>query len=293
MIGASEPLSPEQWGKAREIYALALEEPAEERVSMALRLCDGDSQLESQMRNLLSANEQAGSFLIEPAIVALNCLPAPDASHALPSGTILATRFRIERLLNTGGMGSVYEAWDTELQEVVALKTIRPEIASVPMVIERFKEEVKQARRISHPNICRVYDLFNHVPEPGRCQWFLTMQLLEGRTLLQHVREFGPFSTREALPLIEQMASGLAAAHELGVIHRDFKSANIMLVADGGKRLRAVITDFGLAMRVTLAGSDASALSGQGTPAYAAPEQWRDGVAGPAGDQYSLGAHSA
>ena len=289
MIGASEPLSPEQWGKAREIYALALEEPAEERVSMALRLCDGDSQLESQMRNLLSANEQAGSFLIEPAIVALNCLPAPDASHALPSGTILATRFRIERLLNTGGMGSVYEAWDTELQEVVALKTIRPEIASVPMVIERFKEEVKQARRISHPNICRVYDLFNHVPEPGRRQWFLTMQLLEGRTLLQHVREFGPFSTREALPLIEQMASGLAAAHELGVIHRDFKSANIMLVADGGKRLRAVITDFGLAMRVTLAGSDASALSGQGTPAYAAPEQWRDGVAGPAGDQYSLG----
>ena len=176
MPSETTTLSAEQWTRLREIYARVLDAPEAERNATVLGLCEGDSEMEYEVRCLLSAHREQGSFLEELAVVALNCLRPVSVPSQLVPGTILAARFEILRLINTGGMGAVYESWDTELQEVVALKTIRSEIAAEPSVIEHFKEEVRHSRQISHSNICRVYDLFSHEYSAGYRIWFLTMQ---------------------------------------------------------------------------------------------------------------------
>ncbi len=203
-------------------------------------------------------------------------------------------------------MGEVYEAEDFELNERVALKTVRLEVAEDERAVSRFKYEIQLARKVTHPNVCRIFDLgYHRASGPGSMGvvdiMFLTMELLEGNTLSDCLRNSGPMSVAEALPIIRQMAAGLAAAHEAGIIHRDFKSANVILVsrpADGigsgsGDLQRAVITDFGLARRSVVAGDDASALSQTGivvgTPAYMAPEQVEGKEATPATDIYALG----
>jgi len=282
-------ISPEKWERIRDIYARVLDTPEPERARLAHQLCQGDPQIESVMDEMLSAHGKAGSFLLQPAAEALDYVSREPSGHELSAGIVLASRFHILGHLNSGGMGSVYEAWDSELQEIRALKTIRPEIASDLSVIERFKREVKQAQHITHPNICRVFDLSYHDFEPGDRIWFLTMQLLKGTTLLEHIREHGPFSAKQAMPLVEQMVSGLSAAHQHGIVHRDFKSSNVMLVPEGEGSFNAVITDFGLASPTAADDRDAGNFAHQGTPAYAAPEQWVHGVVAPAGDQYSLG----
>jgi len=202
---------------------------------------------------------------------------------------MIGGRFRILRFLNSGGMGEVYEAWESELAERVALKTIRPGIASRPSVIERFKREVKQARVISHVNVCRVHDVFSHDQSSEDRIWFLTMELLEGKTLADRLRQQGRFQPKEALELIEQMVAGLAAAHSHGIVHRDFKSSNVMLVKAEAGRTRAVITDFGLALNLLTERGDDPEESRGGTPRYMAPEQERGGQVGFAADQYALG----
>jgi Tol biopolymer transport system component len=186
-------------------------------------------------------------------------------------------------------MGEVYEAWDSELRERIALKTIRPEIASSPSVIDRFKQEVKQARVISHVNVCRVYEVFSHEQNSGDRIWFLTMELLEGKTLLECLRQQGPFAPKRALELLEQMVAGLAAAHQLGIVHRDFKSSNVMLVGREAGRTRAVVTDFGLALNVLIKHQGELGPARLGTPVYMAPEQERNDQVGFAADQYALG----
>jgi serine/threonine protein kinase len=282
------PNPPEKWAKLRDIYARLLDVPEDQQKFVLRDLCDGDSEIEREIEDLLLAHNKAGSFLNESVTKALSSI-APLKVEELRSGTVLASRFHVIRHLHTGGMGAVYEAWDLELQEVLALKTIRPEIASEPSVIERFKEEVRQAHQITHPNVCRVYDLFSHDFAPGDRIWFLTMQLLKGQTLLERLRQKGPLSTLEALPLVRQMISGLNEAHQHGIVHRDFKSSNVMLVQEEGQEVRAVIADFGLASRATTADSEPDVFARQGTPAYVGPEQWFDGIASPAADQYSLG----
>ena len=197
-------------------------------------------------------------------------------------------------------MGEVYEAWDRELQISIALKTIRPRIASDAGVIERFKQEVKHAREISHPNICRVHELFGaEIPSPAPSDgatvrnarvWFLSMELLPGATLLEHLRSVGPFAPADALAITRQLVSGLAAAHARDLVHRDFKSSNVILVADGTARPRAVITDFGLSGKMLATGQHSGNHAGMGTPGYMAPEQERGGEVGPLADQYALGA---
>jgi len=283
------PHPPEKWAKLRDIYARLLDVPEDQQKALVRDLCDGDSEIEREIEDLLSAHNRAGSFLNESVTRALSSIAPLIKVEELRSGTVLGSRFHIIRHLHTGGMGAVYEAWDLELQEVLALKTIRPEIASEPSVIERFKEEVRQAHQITHPNVCRVYDLFSHDFAPGERIWFLTMQLLRGQTLMERLRQKGPLSPREALPLVRQMIAGLNEAHQHGIVHRDFKSSNVMLVQEEGQEIRAVIADFGLASRATTADSEPDTFARQGTPAYVGPEQWFDGIASPAADQYSLG----
>jgi tetratricopeptide (TPR) repeat protein/TolB-like protein len=193
-------------------------------------------------------------------------------------------------------MGEVYEAEDRELGERVALKTVRPEIAGQEGVLERFKREVHLARKVTHPNVCRLFDLGVHrIGGPnGRAVEvrYLTMELLEGETLAQRLKRVGRMSPTEALPIVRQVAAALGTAHEAGIVHRDFKSSNVILVPGRGGE-RAVVTDFGLAHGLAEGASLESSLtatgSSLGTPAYMSPEQVAGKRAGPASDIYALG----
>ena len=236
----------------------------------------------------------------------------PAAIEARRSGTsvfrtgeIVAFRFRIVRYLAKGGMGELYAAEDLELRERVALKTILPHIAKDERSILRFKREVHLARQVTHPNVCRIYDVFRHryaaagADGPGDEVVFLAMELLHGETLADKLHRDGRFSTAELLPVVRQMAAGLTAAHRVGVVHRDFKSLNVMLVtpARAEDGMRVVVTDFGLAWRSTQDESTGLSLSPSmseegeisGTPAYMAPEQVEGGPVTPATDVYALG----
>lgn len=184
-------------------------------------------------------------------------------------------------------MGEVYEAWDLELSDRVALKTVRPELAEDAVAMDRFRREIQLARKVTHGNVCRTFDLGRH-EAGGRAVTFVTMEYLDGETLAARLRREGRMSTEAALPLVEQMAAGLAAAHEAGIVHRDFKSPNVVLVP-GARGPRAVITDFGLARAAS--GGDPLSATGtvMGTPDYMAPEQVRGQPVGPATDLYALG----
>ncbi|HYR43163.1 MAG TPA: serine/threonine-protein kinase, partial [Terriglobia bacterium] len=202
---------------------------------------------------------------------------------SLSAGRLLAGRFKIVRFLARGGMGEVYEAEDLELGEHVALKTVRSDVGWGEQTLARFKQEIHLARKVTHPNVCRIFDVFHHIESseggPGEKITFLSMELLTGETLTERLRRTGPMTPSEARPLVRQMVAALAAAHKAGVIHRDFKSSNVILVpsGEGDRNIRVVVTDFGLA-RSSIGNQDLTiALSNpgevRGTPAYMAPEQ--------------------
>ena len=218
------------------------------------------------------------------------------------TGDIVAFRFRIVRYLAKGGMGELYEAEDLELRERVALKTILSQIAEDERSIVLFKREVHLARQVTHPNVCRIYDVFRHRfaagnDRPANEVVLLAMELLHGETLADKLRRDGRFATAEILPVVRQMADGLTAAHRVGVVHRDFKSHNVMLVKPtrADEQIRAVVTDFGLAWRsaqdesTNLSMSLSAENEISGTPAYMAPEQVEGGPVTPATDVYAIG----
>jgi predicted ATPase/predicted negative regulator of RcsB-dependent stress response len=220
--------------------------------------------------------------------------PDPPARlrDALAPGALLGGRYRVERFLARGGMGEVHAAHDQLLDVALALKTLRLDLEGDPLRLKRFKRELLLARSITHPNVCRVYDL-EVDRSTRRVLFFLTMELLAGETLRSRVVSRGRMTPEQALPVIRQMATALQAAHAAGIVHRDFKSANVMLVPTGGGE-RVVVTDFGLADAApgieAVAASAATETGGLvGTPAYMAPEQMRGERAGPAADLYALG----
>ena len=174
-------------------------------------------------------------------------------------------------------MGEVYRADDLKLGQPVALKFLPPKLAEDPVRRERFFAEVRITRQLSHPNICRVYDIGEI---DGR--HFLSMEFIDGEDLASLLKRIGHLSNEKALDIARQLAAGLAAAHERGVLHRDLKPANIML--DGHGRVR--ITDFGLAIA---AEDETQAAEIAGTPAYMAPEQLAGKGATVRSDMYSLG----
>jgi eukaryotic-like serine/threonine-protein kinase len=227
----------------------------------------------------------------------------PDAAIAFRPDDVLAGRFKVVRFVGRGGMGEVYEAEDLELDERVAVKTARFETSQSAREIERFRREIQLARRVTHANVCRTFDVFRHSFETpsGRTSQVLivSMEFLFGETLEKRIREGGRLQAAEALPIVEQMCAGLGAAHQVGVIHRDFKSANVMLVqqtAGSGSQQqmlsghRVVITDFGLAHAEAYQGGTLTK-SGDivGTPSYMSPEQIEAGAITPATDVYALG----
>ncbi len=188
---------------------------------------------------------------VDPSLSATQGLdsgPSSGGRRALvfATGALVSGRYRILRFIAAGGMGEVYEADDLELDVRVALKTLREEVTRSDGALDRFRREVALARKVTHPNVCRIFDVGRHRDGDAPAVTFLTMELLPGETLAAHLRREGPMALDRALPLLRDMARALSAAHRAGVVHRDFKSGNVMLVPthDG---FRAVVTDFGLA----------------------------------------------
>ena len=190
-----------------------------------------------------------------------------------PPGTVLGGRYRIVGRLGRGGMGEVYRADDLKLAQPVALKFLPPELDRDPSRLMQLHNEVRMARQVSHPNVCRVYDI-----DEVDGHTFLSMEYVDGEELASLLRRIGRFSIERSLELAREICAGLGAAHERGVVHRDLKPANVMI--DGTGRVR--ITDFGLA---GVAGESLRA----GTPAYMAPEQLAGAEVTARSDIYALG----
>jgi tetratricopeptide (TPR) repeat protein len=190
-------------------------------------------------------------------------------------GRTLAGRYDLLALLGTGGMGSVYRARDRELDEQIALKVIRSDIANQPRALERFRHEVKLARRVTHRNVARTFELGH-----GDGITFCTMELVDGESLRHRMAHAWNLPAAEAVAIARDLCDALVAAHAAGVIHRDIKPDNVLIASDG----RVVLADFGVA-----AASIGDLGEVSGTPAYMAPEQAHGEPATPAADVYSVG----
>lgn len=201
---------------------------------------------------------------------------SPPIEGRFIPGALLAGRYRLVALLGRGGMGEVYRAEDTRLGQTVALKFLPDALAQDRESLERFYAEVRIGRQVSHPNVCRIYDLI----EVDGLR-YLTMEYVDGEDLATLLKRIGRLPTDKGIAIAREIGAGLAAAHDKGVIHRDLKPANVMIDGKG----RARITDFGIAALADDVAREASA----GTPAYMAPEQLHGAPASVQSDIYSLG----
>jgi predicted ATPase/Tfp pilus assembly protein PilF len=285
-------MNSERWERIQLLFEEALVQPEGVRSAFIESNCGNDRELRDKVILLLAAHERSGGIESLPAVW-LGALagPEPPESAGFATGEQVAGRYLIRRLLGRGGMGEVYEAWDEELLIPVALKTLHLAVNSEE-AHKRLKLEGFLARSVWHPNVCRLYDLGMHGEAKG-AMWFLTMELLRGETLSKRLQDMGKLPLDSAMRFAEQMATGLGAAHKAGVVHRDFKPSNVMLVSEDGDE-QAVVTDFGIARAASQSSAAERDLERQsgpifGTPAYMAPEQVRGDEVGPAADIYALG----
>lgn len=282
-------MTPAEWARRKDLFSQVVAAPTGERDALLARLCAGDVALEADVRRLVANDREDDSLLDHGAAEAVGAKVAGE----LAAGQVLCERFELLRLAGEGGMGQVWAARDRRLNEAVAIKTIQRGLADEQLGLARFQRELQLARRIGHPNVCRVYELFEDTSlVPPRV--FLTMELLEGETLAARLKREGALQAQEALRLFKQIAAGLDAAHAAGVVHRDLKPGNVMLVPGAGGQERAVVMDFGLARAQEAPGPEARTQvteSGvvMGTFEYMAPEQIRGESPTPAVDVYALG----
>src|SRR5579862_6721627 len=228
----------------------------------------------------------AGDVTLTNAGVETNWSRATRAESAelaqggtLQVGSLIAERYEILKLLGEGGMGAVYKARDRELDRMVALKVIRADLAGHPTVLQRFKQELILARKVTRRNVIRIFDL--RVADGPR---FITMEFVDGRDLSSLLEERHKFSPDEAVRILRQVCSALEVAHQEGVVHRDLKPQNIMVEENG----RACVMDFGLARSMEATGlTQVGAI--MGTPAYMSPEQAKGMPADERSDLFSLG----
>ena len=273
-------LTASQWDVAQKLFEGAIALKHEERASYLENACPTDPGLRTEVLNLVRLYEGDPTFLETPVLTQLLTTPQ------LVEGEVVAGRFRVLRHVGSGGMSEVHEAEDLvhrDRPERVALKMIRPGLAALDDLVDRIHAEVQLAHRITHPNVCKVHSL--HVDrQPAGDRLFLIMDFLDGETLRERLARTGPLDTATALSVAEQIAAGVDEAHREGVIHKDLKSSNIMLVARRDGTTRAVITDFGIA-----AAEEDAFKRGTGTEAYMAPERMIDAGATRAADIYSFG----
>jgi serine/threonine protein kinase len=210
------------------------------------------------------------------------CFTCGRALGALTQGSVIAGRYEVLSPLGRGGMGMVYKAHDRMLEETVAIKVLRSEFARTQEMAKRFRHEIKLARRVSHRNVCRIHEY----GEDGPLR-YISMEYLQGNDLKQELREKGPPPAAEAFDVAIQVAEGLQAIHDVGIIHRDLKTPNLMRDARGVVRLM----DFGIAKEGGDTASGALTSTGQvmGTPEYMSPEQCRGEKIDFRSDIYALG----
>ena len=197
----------------------------------------------------------------------------------LATGSIFAERYEVLEELGKGGMGEVYRVKDEKLDEEMALKVLKPEIAAYKDTIERFKNELKLARKIAHRHVCRMYDLNEEEETP-----YITMEYVRGEDLKSFIRTNGKLKEKEAIAIAKQVCEGLTEAHELGVVHRDLKPQNIMIDEKGN----AKVMDFGIARSIEAAGMTQTGVM-IGTPDYMSPEQAEGEEADQRSDIYAMG----
>ena len=194
--------------------------------------------------------------------------PATPSNSKLGIGAVLANRYEIRQQLGSGGMGVVYRAFDRELKEQIAIKTLQPGLLGNPQLVERFKQEIRLARRISHPNVVRTHDL-------GEADgvYFITMEFVEGTSLDELLARRGALPLSVTLTIGRQLCRALEVAHAQGVVHRDIKPPNLVVDAQGFLK----VMDFGIARLVEGRPTGGAALTAEGsiigTPEYMAPEQ--------------------
>ena len=289
-------LTPQQWENVKALFEIALEKTPADRASFLAGAVQ-DSAVRREVERLLAHHVESGGFLSHAALPGRASPNPPAPSQSFLPNDLVAERFRITRFLARGGMGEVYEAEDLEFHDRVALKSIRSELLDDGRVLDRFKREVHLARKVTHPNVCRIFDLFRQPADVAgglsrSPLAFVAMELLEGETLAEFLHRQPRLSVRDARPIALQIAAGLGAAHAAGVLHRDFKPGNVLLVPKA-KGVRAVITDFGLALHSSKESNPASPVTGSGdvlgTPAYMSPEQVEGKALTPASDVYALG----
>ncbi len=269
--------------RARDVFLEACETPDDQRRDFLTRACGDDADLRLEVEALLAEFDDSGPL----------DAPAADrlliASDVFQPGASVADRFEVVRLLGRGGMGEVYEAFDATLKERVALKTMRAEWLGEADARGRFLREIRLARTVSHPNVCRIYDHARH-ESPDGCVDLVSMKLLEGATLAERL-DAGRLNLDEALAMARALAEGIDAAHHEGVLHLDLKPSNVIVVEGEGRGATPVITDFGIARS---AGGETVTLAGEtrpiGTPQYMAPEQLRGEKPSAAADVYAFGA---
>jgi serine/threonine-protein kinase len=262
--------------RIRQVFATVADLPAQEREAELRRQCGDDHTLRSGVERLLLEHDR---------------IEDPEETLLSP-GEIVGGRFRVRRLIGTGGMGEVYLCDDPELGLPVALKALKQRAAASSDAAVRFRREISLARLVTHPNVCRVHDIGRHHKGADAIDFF-TMEFVDGETLAAYLEREVPLSPAEAAPLVEQMAAGLAALHANKVIHRDLKPSNVLLSKNAAGDLRVVLTDFGIAGTIgaNVPGGSFATVSGQilGTPDYMAPEQLTGFAAGPATDLFAFG----
>jgi len=229
----------------------------------------------------LPAEEVATSFMPDPpATSAATHPPARVAGLAeLSAGAVLGGRYEIIQTLGQGGMGAVYQARDREVDRVVALKVIRPELANQSQILARFKQELILSRQVTHKNVVRIFDL----GEADNVK-FITMEFVAGRDLHSLLRDSTPLTLEQKVKIVVQVCRALEAAHAEGVVHRDLKPQNIMIENTG----RVVVMDFGIAHSMEESGGTSTGML-LGTPAYVSPEQAKGEKIDPRSDVYTLG----
>jgi len=266
----------QQWQRVKEIVGSALERPVAERSAYLDQACSGDMALRKEVESLLAAYPDSRTLSKIPWAISASGTDEITPARFVP-GTLLAKRYRIVAPVGQGGMGEVYRAEDLRLGQTIALKFLPKTIAHIPEAWSRVVREVRIARQISHPNVCRVFDIGESNDGP-----FITMEFIDGEDLASLLRRIGRLHADKGLQVAHQLFTGLAAAHELDIVHRDLKPANVMI--DGRGRVR--ITDFGLAALVEELRKD-QVLAG--TPGYMAPEQVSGGKITSRTDVYAAG----
>lgn len=283
-------MTPERWQRLKEVFETALERAPKERLAFLDQACDGDESLRTELQSLLASYEQGQSFMESPAVaVAAESLAGPQG-ESLVGQTI--GHYQVTREIGSGGMGEVYLAQDTRLGRLVALKLLPTDLSKDEDRLRRFEQEARTASALNHPNVCVIYEV-GETEDDGH---YIAMEYIAGVTLRQHMTE-ARLKLGEVLDVAVQIASGLAAAHEVGIVHRDIKPENIMLRRDGYVK----VLDFGLAKLsvkpLPCTDSAAPMVSREatdpgviiGTVQYMSPEQARGKEVDARSDIFSLG----